>query len=244
MSDPAKTWKDVARDLGVLAALMVVPVATHLWIARHPDLATQPQADAFVWPWLAAFAIAGLFGILALWRTPLTGLWDADKTIDGKLVLPIAAGIGLGVIQAGADAVSGLGGEPAARLFSGASAAGPLLAPLLAGDAVLASIGYLLFPLPVLVWLGWGKALKAQHLDLVFWAAAVLVALAEPLVRGGYSGLASGGLGPIAALAGIIGLNLVQAFFFRHAGFVAAVLVRLAYYGIWCLAWPIVQAMA
>lgn len=244
MSDPAKTWKDLARDLGVLGLLMAIPVAVHLLIARYPDLATRPQADAFDWPWLAAFAVAGAVGVLALWRTPLTGLWDADKTLDGKLVLPIAAGLGLGLLQAAADAVTGLGGEPAARLFNAAPAAGPLLAPLLAGDALLVSIGYLLFALPLLVWLGWGKALNGRHLDLVFWAGALLAALAEPLVRGGYSGLVGGGGGAIAALAGIIGLNLAQAFFFRHAGFVAAVLVRLAYYGIWLLAWPAVQAMA
>jgi hypothetical protein len=95
------------------------------------------------------------------------------------------------------------------------------------GGAIIVSILYFLLLLPLFLWMFRGRA---------FWVIAAIVALIEPCTQD--LNMHGGLLVTVLVFADDYLLNIGQVFLFRRSGFVAAVLLRVSFYGIWHMLWP------
>jgi hypothetical protein len=90
-------------------------------------------------------------------------------------------------------------------------------------------IFYRLIPITLLLWLVSEKLLKGKHREIVFWTIAILTAIREPLEQ-----WPSGNTWFIVyALASGFAMNLWQAYQYRKAGFLSALMIRYGHYLIW-----------
>lgn len=90
-------------------------------------------------------------------------------------------------------------------------------------------IFYRLIPITLLLWLISEKILKGKHREIVFWSVAILTAIREPLEQ-----WPSGSIGFIVyATASGFAMNLWQAYQYRKAGFLGALMIRYGHYLIW-----------
>ena len=96
---------------------------------------------------------------------------------------------------------------------------------------------FLLFPVPLLLWLVSGVALRGRAQARTFWVLAALSAAVEPLLQGvPLLVLSAGAIGPAAFAAYAVhgyAFNFAAAVSFRRAGLLAVVLVRLGDYLVW-----------
>ncbi len=70
---------------------------------------------------------------------------------------------------------------------------------------------------------------KGRYLDYFFWTGAILTSLREPLEQHGDDTI----LVVLYALITGFFMNLLQAVYFRRAGFLASLTLRLGHYLIW-----------
>jgi len=114
-----------------------------------------------------------------------------------------------------------------------------LLSPLLIypGGAVIVEVVYRLLTIPLLLWGLTALRPLERHTTLLFWMLAGLTALIEPL---GDLELARHGLVMCALVfSQDLALDLAQAWCFRRAGFLAAILLRVWFYLVWHVAYGV-----
>lgn len=226
-----------------MALLIAALVGVHFVIASTPGATKSvAQAAVFAWPGLAVFAGIGLLGTILISFTRLPGHWDGTVPFSQKAVWPLVVGLALGASQAATDHFTGWGAAMAhAMKMATIHIAWPLSGVIYPGGAILVSIAYFLslIPLVVLVVSQWW--LKGRRLDLVYWAVALPSALIEPLTQGDFKGMDAGNLGQLLFAAEDVLMNLAQVWFLRRAGFVACVLVRIGFYAVWHILWPLLQ---
>jgi len=109
----------------------------------------------------------------------------------------------------------------------------PLSVPIYFGGAILVTIIYYYFLLPLIAWLVTGKLLKGRHEPLVFWIAGGLLALVEPATQGSFSAVPQYGWIAACGVVGDVVMNLTQVWFLRRAGLVASAAVRIGFYAMW-----------
>jgi len=87
---------------------------------------------------------------------------------------------------------------------------------------------YRLIPLTIILLIG-SQFKKGRYLNHFFWAGAILTALREPLEQLGYDTI------PVIIYALITGfpMNLLQAIYFKKAGFLSTLTLRLGHYLLW-----------
>ena len=227
------------RNYVAYALLLGVLVAVHFILAANPQAArSASQAAVFSWQGLGVTAGAGLVGVFCLTLTALPGLWEARIGWGRKVITPIAIGLALGALEAATDHVTNWGAQMAADAkVATIHIAWPLSVPIYGGGAVLVSILYFLTLLPLGVWLVSTLLLRGKALDLVYWLFAVPIAFVEPLTQGDFTAIPKYGAPAAAFAVEDLALNLAQVWVLRRAGFVAAVLVRVAFYAVWHVAW-------
>ncbi len=226
------------------AALCAVLVAVHFILAANPQAAkSAAQATVFSWMGVGIVSAAGLAGTFFLNLSPLPGMWEAKIGLGRKLVLPVALGLGLGVAEVVTDRLTGWGAAMAhAMKLTTIHIAWPLSVPIYGGGAILVSIIYFLVLIPFGVWLISSRLLRGRGLSATYWALALPLAVVEPLTQGDFTAIPKGGAPAAAFAAEDLALNVAQIWVFRRAGFIAAVLVRVAFYAVWHVAWGWWQA--
>lgn len=233
---PAAAQRRMAwRNFVAYAVLMAALVAVHYIIELKPG-ATKSVAQAAVFSWtaLAIIGALGLLGVVFLNLTSLRGFWDADLTVRQKITTPFIVGLVLGAALVISDLFTGWSGIMAAQMhLLTIHIAFPLSVPIYFGGAILVTIVYFLVLLPFLDWLIALKMLKGKYEPLVFWLAAIPLALVEPVTQGDFTALPTYGwtAAPNAILD--VAVNLAQVWFMRSTGFIAAIAVRVGFYAIW-----------
>jgi hypothetical protein len=213
-----------------LALLILYLVAVRLIIARNPDMfRSAAQAAVFAWPMLAVVAAAGVLGTWIMRRTRrFPEMWDARVPRSWRFGAPLALGLVLGLVAIAVDAATHWSVTAAAQMKLPSIHIDPPAAFLIyPGGAIIVSILYFLLLVPLLLWIFRGRG---------FAVIACVVALTEPLTQDLHMSV------PVAVAALVFAadyaLNLAQVWLFRRAGFVAAVLVRVAFYIVWHMLWP------
>ncbi len=230
-------------DLSVFAALLAILAGVHFIIAANPELTrSASQAAVFQWWFLTIVAGAGLFGTAFLSLTPLRGFWDPDLSPGTKLGAPLLVGVVLGALYAAGDASTGFSHIVAAKMhLATIHIAWPMSAPIYLGGAILVSVLYFLVLIAPVDWLVAGKMLRGRGEPAVYWLTALPLALVEPLTQGDFSSVQEMGLTAVPNLAGDLAVNFAQVWFLRRAGFVACIAVRVGFYAVWHIGFPLLR---
>ncbi len=159
-------------------------------------------------------------------KAEFPNFWEPGISSKTRFVIPLLIGAGFGLLDLFVFKII-LHPEPYSELP-------PFLQPfpysifLYFSGALEVEIFYRLIPLTLILLLGkWYK--NGKYLNYFFWTAAALTALREPLEQ-----LPDGGvlLLTYSLLTGFL-MNFLQAIYFRKAGFLASLTLRLGHYLIW-----------
>ncbi len=235
----------LVRNLIVFAILMAILVVVHFIVLLNLGaLCSAAQAAVFGWPWLWIVAAAGAIGTLCVSHTPLPGLWDPDRSLGIKLVWPLLIGIALGVAMVAWDMSTGWSLAVAHRMhLASIHIVWPLSVPIYFGGAMLVTILYYFLLIPFLDWLVAGRILGNHGEAIVYWSLALPLSFVEPLTQGDFHDIAQYGAAAIPNAIGDVLLNLLQVWFLRRGGLIAAIAVRVGFYAIWHVAYGLMQGV-
>lgn len=229
----------VASSAAVWLALMGYWALADLLLARFPPGGRPYRPDG--WLTHLVFTLLGLASVWCMARTGFPGAWERAIPAARLLLRPALLGVGFGLLAIISERITGATrtleaalGEPFTVGFPGS-----LLA--YSAGAIVWEAVFLLLPLPPLLWLVSGVALRGRGQRPTFWILAALAAAAEPALQGGALLAASAGslgAGPfVAYVVQAYAFNLTAAACFRRYGLLAPILLRLAYYLVWHVAY-------
>lgn len=218
--------RDLSHSTKTYLALVLFLIAVKILFLAFPT--TFPSADqegAFSWFTIVTVSILGFIGLMLSRRAGFPDLWDAAISHRQRFLIPALVGLIYGVVTVLYDLRS-----PAPVHLEL-----PSSVPFYAYGATLLEILLRLFAVTFLVWLISNVILKGKWQTPVFWLAAVIAALYEPLPHL-TSALNTGGI--LAALGVLVAAplfagNIVAAYLFRKYGFLAALTMRLSFYLLW-----------
>ena len=215
-------WLLLVAYLGVASFLVTVVFPVQFVDRSHAGF-FEPQG-------VIAIGVMGLIGVWLSMRTGFPNAWDVKVSNRQRLVIPILAGLVLGSLFLATDLITGLSRLQEEQLnIPSTDVAFPASLVFYPAASIVAEVPYRLLTIPLL--LGFASIfVRAQsNRERVFWVLAFMTSLMEPLTNNAASKV----LAPIAlaiVLVQSFGTNLLQAAFFRKYGFVAAILVRAAFY--------------
>jgi len=180
-----------------------------------------------VWEWSNILLL--LIGIPLLFfqqEARLPDFWQTGISSKKRFYLPALTGIGFGlldilVIKAIMHPEPYIDLPPFLQPF-------PYSLFLYFSGALEIEVFYRLIPLTIILFIG-SRYKEGKYYTVFFWAGAFLTALREPLEQ-----LPSGNIGlVIYSLVTGIAMNLLQAIWYKRAGFLASLSLRLGHYLIW-----------
>lgn len=219
-----------SRSYLPFALMMIYLVAIRLTIARNPDMfRSAAQAAVFTWPMLGVVAAVGLGGTWIMRHTQrFPEMWDRRVSRAFRLWVPLVLGLVLGGVAILVDRATHWTTVAAAEMkLPSIHIDPPASFVIYPAGAIIVSILYFLLLVPFLLWVFRGRG---------FWIIACLVALIEPVTQDLRMAVSMGVTA--AVFAGDYALNLGQVWWFRRGGFVAAVILRVAFYAVWHMLWP------
>lgn len=231
----AAPWLSAARRpllvwcaiVGYLAAvtLLVSTVMPVMFVDRSQAGFFEPQG-------FVAMAVLGTVGVFLSTRTgfpdpvgPEIGLWR-------RFGVPVLIGVVGGTLFLITDVVTGLSQRQAEAFnVSSTDIAFPASLLIYSAAAVYVEIVFRLLPIPLFMWLISNLVLRGRGRAPVFWVLVVVTSLVEPLSQLGTRVLP---LVPwLFVLLQSFGINAAQAIVFRRCGFLAAIMVRVAFYAVY-----------
>jgi hypothetical protein len=215
-------WLLLVAYLGVTAYLVTV-----VFSIQYVDIS---QAGFFEHQGVIAIGVMGLIGVWLSMHTGFPNAWDAKVTNRQRLGIPILAGLFLGSIFLATDVITGLSRLQREQLnIQSTDIAFPVSLVFYPAASIVAEVPYRLLTIPLLLGLVSIFVRSQRSRKRVFWVLAVLTSLIEPLTNNAAAQvLAPAALAFVAVQS--FGTNFLQAAYFRKYGFVAAILVRAAFY--------------
>lgn len=213
----------VRQNLYLYLALIGVAIA-----GLHYGRALE-SAHGFLRVWTYGNILMLLAGIPFLFLQSKAGIPDfvsPEVNAKTRFLVPVSLGIFFGVLDVVVIKVL-LHPEPYTTLP-------PFLQPfpyslfLYTAGAVEIEVFYRLIPLTLILLvgkIGW----QGKYAEPLFWVGALLTSLREPIEQWPDG---STGLVVYALLSGFL-MNFLQAVFFKRAGFLASLILRLGHYAIW-----------
>jgi hypothetical protein len=222
--------------VGLIAFLILAKL---IEMAIRIPFRVPAQQGLFSWKSVIFFTSIALLGSGFAHIVGFPGMWDKGVSNRGRIWLPLAIGIVLGVGLLGVDRATGFShlnattfGVPSLSLPLGYSIFFQLFA------SVSAAILYYLFALAFTVWFV-GVLLLSRHWpSQVFWILAVVVSFWEPWVLASQHHWAlmrftSAPAGVCGVLALIYAMDFASAVLFRRFGFLAALILRISAMAVW-----------
>jgi hypothetical protein len=224
-------WERYNSLIVWLLLVAFLSVASFLVTAAFPvQFVDRSQAGFFESQGVVAIGVMGLIGVWLSMRTGFPNAWDAKVSNRQRLVMPILAGLVLGSLFLATDMITGLSRlQEEQQLVQSTDVAFPASLIFYPAASIVAEVPYRLLTIPLLLGLASIFVRRQSAREGVFWMLAILTSLIEPLTNNAASQV----LAPVAlafVLVQSFGTNLLQAAFFRKYGFVAAILVRAAFY--------------
>ena len=215
---------------GLIAYLALVKIVITLLPAsfRSPE-----QSAVFGWPFIGLWMVTGLIGIYFASKTGFPAAVDERLSNQRQFLPPILLGLAFSLPFIAVDRLTHFTAWLAAqRGQPGINIDFPASVLIYSGGAVIVEVFYRLFLVPLLLWLISNVLLKRRGQEGIFWALALITSLIEPLTQD--LDLAQLGVGVMLTVIGLnYSLNFAQAVLFRKYGFLAAILMRVAFYAIW-----------
>lgn len=215
-------WLLLIAYLG-LAAILVTSVFPVQFIDRS-------QSGFFETQGIIAIGVMGLIGVWLSMRTGFPDAWDARISNTQRLIIPIIAGLLLGSLFLATDLITNMSQLQQEHLnMQSTDVPFPASIFVYSAAAIFVEVVYRLLTIPLLLALVSIFIRNQGAREKVFWALAILTSLIEPLTNTA----ASQYLTPLAltfVLVQAFAANFLQAVFFRKYGFLAAILLRVAFY--------------
>jgi hypothetical protein len=230
-------FTQVNRSTNVIVWLVLMAYLALIKImmdSLFPQAFADPdQAVLFTWP---ALGIIGALGLLGTWLAAATGFpgaWDAHTSYRRRLLFPILLGVAFGVLQIVVNELTGFSALQVARHGITQQYTGlvPMLLIFPAG-AIVVEVIFRLFPVTLLLWLMSNIILKGRGQAPIFWtlacasSAAYVFSQAIDLVILPASVM-------IILMSALFAESFAQAALFRNYGFLAAIVLRMAFYIVW-----------
>ena len=180
--------------------------------------------------WLA---LVGYLAIVQLFITYIGAGLEQDPRSAFLSWPAIGIGLALGLAMAGSDVVFGWTRAFAAQnTLTSFNAPFPGSVLFYPAGAIIVEIFYRLLPIPVVLWL-----LRGHFQTAAFYVLAVLTSLIEP-VQQDLDDVRPETLPMVSTMFALdFALNFSQAMFFRRYGFLASIVVRIAFYLVWHVAY-------
>jgi hypothetical protein len=205
--------------------------------ASSPGFRSPSQAGVFAWWFLGALFLAGA---LTTWLNHWVGLkplWDPSVSLGERLTQPILLGLVLGVMSIAVDLGTGWTKASAAQVgVPSIHIPWPNSLLIYPGGAIIVDVLYYLVPIPLLL----GLVTLVRRWDgeppvAIFWFIGALAAVIEPVTQMG--AIPGHPMARFVTFGQDYLLNLVQVWTYRRAGWVSAVVLRVAFYMVWHVLW-------
>lgn len=227
-------WSTARRPLvvwGVVVgylALVTVLVSTVMPVT----FLDRAQAGFFEPQGFVAMAVLGTLGVVLSTRTGFPDPIGGEMSFWRRFGVPMLIGVGGGTLFLITDVVTNLS-QRQAEAFGVPSTdiTFPASVFIYPAAAVYVEILFRLLPIPLFMWLVANVVLRGRGHTPVFWVLAVLTSLLEPL-----SQIGTRVLPPVPWLFVLLqsfGINAAQAIIFRRCGFLASIMVRVTFYGVY-----------
>jgi hypothetical protein len=207
-------------------ALVSFLVAVKLFFLAFPtSFPLADQQGAFSWLTIITVSALGFIGLLLTRKAGFPDFWDAVVSHRQRFLIPAVVGLVYGVVTILFD----LRNPVPVHLSL------PWSVPFYAYGATLLEILLRLFAVTFLVWLISVLIFRGKWQAQVFWVAAVIAALYEPLPHLTDAFQNRGMLAALGVLvaAPLFAGNIVAAYLHRKFGFLAALTMRLSFYLLW-----------
>jgi hypothetical protein len=238
MADSAtnRSWRDLIQ---FLLGPVLLTALTLVWFHVQPPHFPHPsQAQSLTIPALAPLLVAGAVGV---WLSSRVGLGRNGP--GAGVIVALAAGAIAGAGLLFADRSFGISAALAAKLgVKTIHMAFPASVGGYVAGATAVECLYRLAPIPIVLGLLWLVRVRGKAQIAAFWILALLTSALEPLSQGALFRDRLDILYPL--FAGLFLINLFEAWLFRRWGWSTPWLFRLALYGIWHVAGPLVAGLA
>lgn len=221
---PMLVWAFVVGYLGVVTLLVSTIMPT--------DFVDASQAGFFeVQGWIA-MSVLGAIGVFLSTRTGFPDPISGEISPWRRFGIPAAIGLVGGVVFLLTDVATGLSRTVAEAYDLPSTDIGfPASFFVYSAASVYVEIVFRLLPIPLFMLIVSNFVLRGRGATPVFWVLAVLTSLIEPLSQTSSQVLAP--LPLTVILTESFAVNLAQAAVFRRFGFLASILVRVAFYAIY-----------
>lgn len=190
----------------------------------------RSQSGFFETQAVIALGVMGLIGVFLSMRTGFPNAWDSRISNTQRFAIPIATGLLLGSLFLATDLITDMSRLQEEHLnIQSTDVAFPGSLFVYSAAAIFVEVVYRLLTIPLLLGLISIFVRRDGTREKVFWVLAILTSLIEPLTNTA----ASQYLTPLAltfVLVQAFASNFLQAVFFRKYGFLAAILLRIAFY--------------
>ncbi|MBL0345988.1 hypothetical protein [Candidatus Villigracilis affinis] len=215
-------WLLLVAYLG-LASFLVTVVFPVQFVDRSQSGLFEPQA-------VIAIGVMGLIGVWLSMRTGFPNAWDAKVSNKQRLIIPIITGLLLGSLFLATDLITDMSRLQEEQLnIKSTDVAFPASIFVYSAGAIFVEVLFRLLTIPLLLGMISIFVRSQSAREKVFWMLAILTSIIEPLTNTAASQV----LAPLAltfVLVQSFSANFLQAVFFRKYGFVAAILLRVAFY--------------
>lgn len=190
----------------------------------------RSQSGFFEAQAVIAFGVMGLIGVFLSTRTGFPNAWDAGISNRQRFVIPIAAGLLLGSLFLATDLITNMSQLKEEHLnIQSTDIAFPASLFVYSAAAIFVEVVYRLLTIPLLLGLISIVVRSQSAREKAFWVLAILTSLIEPMTNTAASQYLSS-LALTFVLVQSFAANFLQAVFFRKYGFLAAILLRVAFY--------------
>jgi hypothetical protein len=223
------TVNDRSKSLKIYGGLILFMIAVKIVFLLFPTrFPVAEQASAFYWRTIAVVALIGIIGIFLGRRSGFPDMWNDRIATRAGVLLPIVIGLVYGAITVAKD----LADPSAVHLKL------PLGIFFFSYGALLLEIMLRQFAIPTLVWLISNMLLRGRAQQWVFWIAAIVAALYEPLpiIQQEIHAARAIAIPAIVvnwAFQPLFLANVLAGWLFRRYGLLSPLLMRLAFYLVW-----------
>jgi hypothetical protein len=223
--------KRMSRNYALLAVLILYLVIIKVYIQSSPgSFRSIQQAQVFDWMFLGIWALLGMVGMWFYEKCELPAFGSINTT--NAVLHPSLVGLAMGILAVTNDQLTHWTDYVATQMsLSTIHIDFPQSLLLYPGGAIVHEIFNRLFLIPLLLWVFGFLLFKKRHNETIFWSVAVFTSLIEPW---GDLGLVKlGWLTMISSFTLDFVLNLSQAYYFRRAGVLSSILLRISFYLVW-----------
>lgn len=218
-------------------ALMAFVVVSKLLLTLFPGMfpltvKAESQAAILTWPAIGIEIVLGTVAASLAIRVGLPEPWVDARTNIRRVAVAVGLGLGFAGVAVLSDVQTGWTKLIAASIGqANINVQFPTSLLFYPSGAIIVELVYRILPIAVILWLVSDVLLKGRGRAWIFWIMAALTSCIEPLNA---LPVLTGGL-PLFGLVFAIqySSNMTEAALFRRYGFVAMVVMRVAFYMVW-----------